>query len=157
MFEQLGPDRSNDDVVWFGASFWGNCVCISQQWLGRAKKLNDWLWPVKNAVFFHCLFHFNLNCLFGQDCLLGSQVINWSKKIGKLMRNPRRKIRQRSVEWFHRDVPAISSSLHISRICFSSGALHTFLFLHESLSSIFHFVNVNKTHLPATATRVSRP
>ena len=59
------PDRSNDDVVCFGASFWGNCVCISQQWLGRAKKLNDWLWPVKNAVFFTVFFI--LNCLFGQD------------------------------------------------------------------------------------------
>ena len=45
--------------------------------------------------------------------------------------------------------PGISSSLHMSRVCFSSGALHTFL--------IFHFVNVNKTHFPATATRVSRP
>ena len=53
--------------------------------------------------------------------------------------------------------PAISSSLHMSRICFSFGALHTFLFLHESLSAIFHGVNVNKTHFPATATRVSRP
>ena len=53
--------------------------------------------------------------------------------------------------------PGISSSLHMSRICFSSGALHTFLILHESLSAIFHFVNVNKTHFPATATRVSRP
>ena len=83
------PDQSNDDVVWFGASFWGNCVCISQQWLGRAKKLNDWLWPIKNAVFLRCLFHFNFNCLFGQDWLLGSQVINWSQKIGKLMRKPR--------------------------------------------------------------------
>ena len=52
---------------------------------------------------------------------------------------------------------AISSSLSMSRICFSSGALHTFLFLHESLSAIFHFANANKTHFPATATRVSRP
>ena len=53
------------------------------------------------------------------------------------MRKPRRKIRQRSVEWFHRDVPAISSSLHMSRICFSSGALHTFLFF--TWISIRHF------------------
>ena len=84
------PDRFNDDVVCFGASFWGNCVCISQQWLGRAKKLNDWLWPVKNAVFFHSLFHFKLS--LRSRLVLGSQVINWSKKIGKLMRKPRRKI-----------------------------------------------------------------
>ena len=41
--------------------------------------------------------------------------------------------------------PGISSSLHMSRICFSSGALHTFLILHESLSAI----NVNKSHCNA--------
>ena len=42
------PDRSNDDVVCFGASFWGNCVWTSllQQWLERAK----------NAVFFTVFF-----------------------------------------------------------------------------------------------------
>ena len=72
--------------------------------------------------------------------MLGSQLINWSKKIGRLMRKPRQKIQQRSVYWFRRDVPEISSSLHMGSICFSSGALHTFLFLHESLSAIFHFV-----------------
>ena len=87
--------------------------------------------------------------------MLGSQVIIGQRKLGNFMRKPRRTIRQQSVQWFHRDVPAISSSLHMSRICFSSGALHTFLFLHESLSAIFHFVNVNKTHFPATSTRVS--
>ena len=59
--------------------------------------------------------------------------------------------------------PAISSSLHISRICFFSAALQTFLFLDESLSivvTIFHFLkgqNVNKTHFPATKACVSQP
>ena len=56
------------------------------------------------------------------------------------MRKPQQKIQQRSVSWFRRDVPAISSSLLMSSICFSTGALHTFLFLRESLSAIFHFV-----------------
>ena len=114
----------------------------------------------KKRCFFHCLFHFKLS--LRSRLVLGSQVINWSKKIGKLMWKPRRKIRQRSVEWFHWDVPAISSSLHMSRICFSSGALNTFLFymnLYLPFNLFFHFVNVNvnKTHFPATATRVSRP
>ena len=69
--------------------------------------------------------------------MLGSQVTNWSKKIGKLMRKPRQKIRQRSVEWFHWDVPAISRSLHMSRICFPSGAFDTFLF-YMNLVSLGH-------------------
>ena len=55
------------------------------------------------------------------------------------MRKPRQKIRQRSVEWFHREVPAISSSLHMSRICISSGALNTFFFFFTGIS-IRHFL-----------------
>ena len=54
------------------------------------------------------------------------------------MRKPPWKIRQRSVEWFHRDFPTISSSLHMSRTCFSSaGALHAFPFF--TWISIRHF------------------
>ena len=62
----------------------------------------------KKRCLFHCLFHFKLS--LRSRLVLGSQVINWSKKIGKLMRKPRRKIRQRSVEWFHRDVPAMEEA-----------------------------------------------
>ena len=134
------PGRSNDDVVCFDASFWGNCVCISlfQQWLERAKKLNDWLWPPKKrcTYVFHCPFHFKLS--LRSRLVFGSQIINYLSK-------------------------KIRSSLHISRISFSSAAPHTFLFLDESLSvvvAVFHFlngVNVNKTHFPATEALVSQP
>ena len=99
------PGRSNDDVVCFDASFWGNCVCISlfQQWLERAKKLNDWLWPPKKrcTYVFHCPFHFKLS--LRSRLVFGSQIINYLSK-------------------------KIRSSLHISRISFSSAAPHTFLF-----------------------------
>ena len=36
----------------------------------------------KKRCFFHCLFHFKLS--LQSRLVLGSQVINWSKKIGKL-------------------------------------------------------------------------
>ena len=107
--------------------------------MARASKKAKWLALAhKKRCFFHYLFHFKL--FLRSRLLLGSQVINWSKKIGRLMRKPQQKIQQRSVSWFRRDVPAISSSLLMSSICFSSGALHAFLFLRESLSAIFHFV-----------------
>ena len=47
------PDRSNDDVLCFGASR------NLQQWLERAKKRNDWLWSGKSHIL-HCLFRFKL-------------------------------------------------------------------------------------------------
>ena len=107
--------------------------------MARACKKAKWLALAhKKRCFFHYLFHFKL--FLRSRLVLGSQVINWSKKIGRLMRKTQQKIQQRSVSWFRRDVPAISSLLLMSSICFSSGALHTFLFLHESLSAIFHFV-----------------
>ena len=107
--------------------------------MARASKKAKWLALAhKKRCFFHYLFHFKL--FLRSRLLLGSQVINWSKKIGRLMRKPQQKIQQRSVSWFRRDVPAISSSLLMSSICFSSGALHAFLFLRESLSAIFQFV-----------------
>ena len=107
----------------------------------------------KTLFFFHCLFHFNLNCLFGQDWLLGSQVINWSKKIAPTKDST-------AIRWVvsSRCPRNLKLAAYEQDLFFFWGTRHI-SFLHESLSAIFHFVNVNvnKTHFPATATRVSRP
>ena len=99
--------------------------------MARASKKAKWLALAhKKRCFFHYLFHFKL--FLWSRLLLGSQVINWSKKIGRLNSDPFRGFVEMS--------PQSQACCLWAVFFFSSGALHTFLFLRESLSAIFQFV-----------------